>query len=108
MASLMSLFKIENYNLIFSFLYIVRSFRNSNIDNITYLESFDYSTNFNKKIYKNGDIVYIKNWNTLDESIKKKYQSNQKWKIVYFYEDNGFYSYDIKPYFIYFSHYIIF
>ena len=100
MSSFIEVNKLNNYDFIFSLLYMVRTIRNPNINNVTYLENLSYvNKNFNKKIYKNGDIIYIKSWNTWDESLKKKYKSNQKWIIVYFYDKNNEFSYDIQPYF---------
>jgi hypothetical protein len=83
--------------LIFSTIYLVKSLRNKNIKTIEYTKQVDYINNqFIHKIYRNNEIVYVQN---LDEKIQKKYNRNQKWKIIQFYDYDGEIMYEIEPYF---------
>jgi hypothetical protein len=88
----------ENFfKIIFSTIYLVRSLRNTNIKTIEYTKCIDYkNTNFINKIYANNEIIYVKN---LDEKIQKKYNRNQKWRIIQFYDYNDEFMYEIEPYF---------
>ena len=86
--------------LIFSLIYLVKSLRNNNIKQVEYTKSIDYTDPyFKNKIYTNGDIIYIKNWENWDENLKKKYSRNQKWQIIKFFDEDGIISYQILPYF---------
>jgi hypothetical protein len=90
----------EVWSMVFSIIYLIKSLRNNNIKNVEYSESVDYAdNNFENKIYSNGDLIYIKNWETWEEKLKKKYNKNQKWKIIKFYDDEGLFSYEIEPYY---------
>jgi hypothetical protein len=84
-------------SLIFSTIYLVKSLRNKNIKNIEYTKEVVYlNSQFINKIYANNEIVYVKN---LDEKIQKKYNKNQKWRIIQFYDYEGEFIYEIEPYF---------
>jgi len=84
-------------SLIFSTIYLVKSLRNKNIKNIEYTKEVVYlDSQFLNKIYANNEIVYVKN---LDEKIQKKYNKNQKWRIIQFYDYEGEFMYEIEPYF---------
>ena len=80
------------YELIFSILYLVKSLRNTDIKNITYIENVDYNdSNFEKKIFQNNEIIYVTGG-------IGGYKDSQKWRVVQFNDTNGVYSYDIEPY----------
>ena len=84
-------------SLIFSTIYLVKSLRNKNIKNIEYTKEVVYlNSQFINKIYANNEIVYVKN---VDEKIQKKYNKNQKWRIIQFYDYEGEFMYEIEPYF---------
>ena len=85
---------------IFSLIYLVKSLRNNNISHVEYTKTLDYiDPYFKNKIYMNGDIIYVKDWENWDVSLKKKYSKNQKWIINNFFDDDGIISYKITPYF---------
>jgi hypothetical protein len=81
------------YELVFSILYLVKSLRNADITNITYIENVDYNdSNFQKKIFMVNEIIYVTGGGI------RGFKDNQKWRVLQFYDNNGVYSYDIEPY----------
>lgn len=86
-------------SLIFSIIYIIKSLRNTNIKTVEYTKSIEYlDTNFTKKVYKNGQIIYIKNWINWDDKLAKKYSEKQKWIIVGLEDFDKTYYYEIQPF----------